>query len=326
MRYIMPLELAEPLADAGRSRPGIPLDAQLRAAAPGHAHHAAPDPDARRRNGRQGRARHRLPAQRLREARRRPRLQPVRHHRRPDELHLAARQRDRLAPRRREAAGHRADAALQVHPHDLRRADADPRPPALRRRRRARPRCASPPSCTPSTSASRSTTSARRPPGSGSIPATRASAACMHDVDDDVGSRKVRDFVKDFPKAHADVARLLNRNRIFVDRMQGHRRPVEGRGHQPQLHRADRPGQRRRPRPAQGRAVPRLPRLRFQGRLCHGRRLLRPLPGAHGGDAGEHQDRPRRRSRTCRPVRSTSTSRARWCCRTSWRPTAASRG
>jgi NADH-quinone oxidoreductase subunit D len=32
---------------------------------------------------------------------------------------------------------------------------------------------------------------------------------------------KVRDFVKEFPKAHADVCRLLNRNRIFIDRTRG---------------------------------------------------------------------------------------------------------
>jgi NADH-quinone oxidoreductase subunit D len=31
----------------------------------------------------------------------------------------------------------------------------------------------------------------------------------------------IRKFVADFPKAHADVARLLNRNRIFVDRTKG---------------------------------------------------------------------------------------------------------
>jgi NADH-quinone oxidoreductase subunit D len=39
----------------------------------------------------------------------------------------------------------------------------------------------------------------------------------MRDVDDD-WIAKVRDFVKGFPKAHADVCRLLNRNRIFIDR------------------------------------------------------------------------------------------------------------
>ncbi len=37
------------------------------------------------------------------------------------------------------------------------------------------------------------------------------------DVDDD-WIAKVRAFVKEFPKAHADVVRLLNRNRIFIDR------------------------------------------------------------------------------------------------------------
>jgi NADH-quinone oxidoreductase subunit D len=39
----------------------------------------------------------------------------------------------------------------------------------------------------------------------------------MYDVDD-VWIAKVRDFVKGFPKTHADLVRLLNRNRIFIDR------------------------------------------------------------------------------------------------------------
>jgi NADH-quinone oxidoreductase subunit D len=38
-----------------------------------------------------------------------------------------------------------------------------------------------------------------------------------HDVDDQ-WIALVRDFVKNFPKAHADITRLLNRNRIFIDR------------------------------------------------------------------------------------------------------------
>jgi NADH-quinone oxidoreductase subunit D len=42
----------------------------------------------------------------------------------------------------------------------------------------------------------------------------------MQDVDE-VWIRQVRDFVKGFPQAHADVARLLNRNRIFIDRLRG---------------------------------------------------------------------------------------------------------
>jgi NADH-quinone oxidoreductase subunit D len=39
----------------------------------------------------------------------------------------------------------------------------------------------------------------------------------LRDVDD-AWVAKVRDFVRTFPAAHADVARLLNRNRIFIDR------------------------------------------------------------------------------------------------------------
>ena len=33
--------------------------------------------------------------------------------------------------------------------------------------------------------------------------------------------QKVRDFIKQFPKAHADIRKLLNKNRIFLDRTQG---------------------------------------------------------------------------------------------------------
>src|SRR3954468_18914795 len=39
----------------------------------------------------------------------------------------------------------------------------------------------------------------------------------LRDVDD-VWIEKVRAFVRTFPKAHADVVRLLNRNRIFIER------------------------------------------------------------------------------------------------------------
>jgi NADH-quinone oxidoreductase subunit D len=42
----------------------------------------------------------------------------------------------------------------------------------------------------------------------------------LRDVDDDWVA-KVRAFVSDFPKAYADVVRLLNRNRIFLDRTKG---------------------------------------------------------------------------------------------------------
>jgi NADH-quinone oxidoreductase subunit D len=42
----------------------------------------------------------------------------------------------------------------------------------------------------------------------------------MYDVDE-VWIRQVRDFVKGFRSARDDVARLLNRNRIFIDRTRG---------------------------------------------------------------------------------------------------------
>lgn len=42
----------------------------------------------------------------------------------------------------------------------------------------------------------------------------------MHDVNDN-WVRKVRDFVKGFGQAHADVTRLLNKNRIFIERTKG---------------------------------------------------------------------------------------------------------
>ena len=42
----------------------------------------------------------------------------------------------------------------------------------------------------------------------------------MMDVDD-AFVEMVRNFVKQFPKAHADVSRLLNRNRIFIERTRG---------------------------------------------------------------------------------------------------------
>ena len=42
----------------------------------------------------------------------------------------------------------------------------------------------------------------------------------LFDVNDDF-IKKVRDFVKNFPKTHGDMCRLLNRNRIFMERTQG---------------------------------------------------------------------------------------------------------
>jgi NADH-quinone oxidoreductase subunit D len=42
----------------------------------------------------------------------------------------------------------------------------------------------------------------------------------MNDITDSV-VEQIRDFVKTFPQAHADIVRLLNRNKIFIDRTKG---------------------------------------------------------------------------------------------------------
>jgi NADH-quinone oxidoreductase subunit D len=42
----------------------------------------------------------------------------------------------------------------------------------------------------------------------------------IFDISDDT-IRKVRDFIKGYPDAHTDITRLLNRNRIFLERTQG---------------------------------------------------------------------------------------------------------
>jgi NADH-quinone oxidoreductase subunit D len=42
----------------------------------------------------------------------------------------------------------------------------------------------------------------------------------MNDITPDV-VQKIRDFVRDFAKAQADIARLLNKNKIFIERTQG---------------------------------------------------------------------------------------------------------
>ena len=102
----------------------------------------------------------------------------------------------------------------------------------------------------------------------------------------------IRDFLKPLPKTLADMERLMNRNRIFVNRTARHRPAQPGRGDQPKLLGPGRPGERRDSRSSQGRAVFGLQGFRFQRLLRRGRRLLRPLSGAHGRDAREHQDHP----------------------------------
>ena len=252
-----------------RRAAAVPVDDELRPAAPGHAHHAAAGAEARRRAGGRRHARHRLPALRLREARRAPRLQPVRHGHRPDELRLADGQQRGLAPGGGEAAGDRGPAAVPVHPGD--------RQPSWRGS--ATTCCASGRwGSTPGPSryfiyafnpreqiydifealcGARFTNSYTRVGG------------LMYDASPKA-IEMIREFLRGIPQgARRHASGCSNRNRIFVDRTKGIGVLTQGGGDQPQLHRADRPGQRRDPRPAQGRAVPGLPRLRFPGLLRH---------------------------------------------------------
>ena len=124
----------------------------------------------------------------------------------------------------------------------------------------------------------------------------------MYDVDE-TWIEMVRAFVREFPKAHADVVRLLNRNRIFIDRTKGIgvlskeeainlscTGPVarasgvvrDLRKDEPYLAYKD---------------------FDFKVVCATRRRLLRPLPGPHGRDAGEPARSSTRRSRICRPGR-----------------------
>ena len=140
-------------------------------------------------------------------------------------------------------------------------------------------------------------------------------------------SQKVRDFVKTFPKTHADMDRLLNRNRIFVDRTKGIgvltkeeainyscTGPIARASGVVRDLRKDEPYLAYRSR-------------LVQGGLRQGRRLLRPLPGPHGRDAREPEDH---RAGDREPPgrageRRTSTSKA-VASRTRRRRTAASKG
>ena len=53
---------------------------------------------------------------------------------------------------------------------------------------------------------------------------------------------KIRDFVKTFPETLDDMERLLNRNRIFVDRTKGVGVLTQGAGDEHERHRARSPG------------------------------------------------------------------------------------
>ena len=174
----MPLAAAKTIEDLAQAEAArLPVDAELRSAASGHAHHAAAGAEARRRARRRRHARHRLPALRLREDRRASELQPVRDGHRPDELHLADGQQRGLARRGREAAGPGADAALQVHPHDHLPSWPGSAITCCATARWGSTPARSPSFCTRSISAKCCTTFSRRCAAPASPTATRASAA-----------------------------------------------------------------------------------------------------------------------------------------------------
>ena len=89
-----------------------------------------------------------------------------------------------------------------------------------------------------------------------------------------------------------DMDRLMGRNRIFVDRLEGVGLLTKEEAINRSCTGPDRPSQRRDPRPPPRRTVPFVRRLRFPSLLCPRRRLPGALPGPHGRDAGEPQDPP----------------------------------
>ena len=102
---------------------------------------------------------------------------------------------------------------------------------------------------------------------------------------------KLRAFVADMPVRVGQYQALLDRNEVFLSADQGHRhrlpRAAAGAGRD----RAAAARRRRALGPAQGLRLPRLPRDRLQDPGRHGRRQLRPLPGAGGGDGRVGADR-----------------------------------
>ena len=78
---------------------------------------------------------------------------------------------------------------------------------------------------------------------------------------------KVRKFVQGVPADDREIDKLLDAQPHLHRPHEGHRRADEGGRDQLRRDRADRAGQRRGPRPAQGRAVSGVSRPRFQGDL-----------------------------------------------------------
>ena len=144
----------------------------------------------------------------------------------------------------------------------------------------------------------------------------------LYDFNDRVLER-IRQVLEAFPKVYSDMEKLLFRNRIFLDRLRDVGVLTQDGRDRPVVHRPDRPGQRRDLRPPQGRALPGLPRLRLRGPLHDRGGLLRPVPASGWRRCGRASGSSSRRSRTCRPGRSTCRSPRSSRCPTRGRPTTA---
>ncbi len=224
------------------------MDAELWAAASGHAHHAAAGAEARRRTRHRRHARYRLSPLGLRENRRASELQPVRHRHRPDELHLADGQQRGLARSGRKAAGLGTDAALQIHPRDHRRALADQRSLAVQRRGGPRYRRVHvlPVRLLSARSAVRHFRNALRSAVHQQLHPRRR-LDVRHDA---AGRRKDPHVLQKLPQDARRHAAAVEPQQNFRRPHQRRGRAYERRSDQSQLLRAHRPGQRRAARPA----------------------------------------------------------------------------
>ena len=102
----------------------------------------------------------------------------------------------------------------------------------------------------------------------------------------------IRDFLAEMPRVMDDMDRLLGRNRIFVDRMQGvglltKEEAINRSCTGPVARASGVVRDLRRDEP-----LPVLRRFRLPGLLCPRGRLPGAVPGPHGRDAGEPQDPP----------------------------------
>ena len=234
---------------------------------------------ARRREGRRCRRGHRLSAPRHREAQREPQLDPDHPADRPDGLRRRRHQQRRLLRDRREADVDRSAAARPLHAHDALRAAADCQPLSVARHPRHGHRRDDGVSLRlPRARAdSRSVRGVLRRAPDLQLDADRRSAARSAAGLGQEGARVLQDHgledrrVRRAADAQPDLARTDQGHRR--DRRAGSDRPRPERRRPARLGRAAR-------RP-QGRALRRLRRDGVRRPDRHGRRHLRPLPGAH---------------------------------------------